>query len=84
MTHKTVYAKIFWVIWGTAVLALTACQSNEPATLLTTAEGTDGFQNFAWLPDGTAVYFNFGRTELWKFEVASNTLSLIASTDQNE
>ncbi|WP_420644656.1 TolB family protein [Candidatus Leptofilum sp.] len=48
-------------------------------TLLVTAEGTDGFQNFAWLPDSTAVYFNFGRTELWKFEVANQGLSLIAS-----
>jgi hypothetical protein len=53
-------------------------------TLLTTAEGSGGFQNFAWLPDGTAVYFNFGRTELWNFEVTPNALSLIASTDSGE
>jgi hypothetical protein len=58
-------------------------EASEP-TLLTTAEGTDGFQNFAWLPDGTAVYFNFGRTELWKYEVATNALSLIASTNSSE
>ena len=83
MKHKTVYTKILLMMWGTAVLALTACQSNTP-TLLTTAEGTDGFQNFAWLLDRTAVYFNFGRSELWKFEVATSTLSLIASINQGE
>ena len=64
-------------------LTLWQPEASEP-TLLTTAEGTNGFQNFAWLPDGTAVYFNFGRTELWKFEVATHALSLIASTDQSE
>ncbi|MCB8979994.1 MAG: hypothetical protein H6657_21500 [Ardenticatenaceae bacterium] len=47
--------------------------------LLQTAVGTDGFRNFAWLPDSTAVYFNFGRAELWKFSVEAESLTLIAS-----
>ena len=64
-------------------LTLWQPEASQP-TLLTTAEGTDGFQNFAWLLDGTAVYFNFGRTELWKYEVATNALTLIASTEPSE
>ena len=64
-------------------LTLWQTEASEP-TLLATAEGIDGFQNFAWLPDSTAVYFNFGRTELWKFEVATHALSLIANAEQSE
>lgn len=83
--HKLINRLVF-VLLGLTVLALTACQSHAPATPtpLTAAEGTDGFQNFAWLLDGTAVYFNFGRTELWKYEVATNALTLIASTEPSE
>ena len=58
-------------------------ESNAP-TLLHTAEGTDGFRNFTWLPDSTGVYFNLGRMELWKFEVEAESLTLIASSAHNE
>ncbi|MCB9009856.1 MAG: hypothetical protein H6656_21220 [Ardenticatenaceae bacterium] len=51
--------------------------------LLHTAAGTDGFRNFAWLPDSTAVYFNLGQTELWNFEVETESLTLIASSAEN-
>ncbi len=54
-------------------------ESDAP-TLLHTAVGTDGFHNFAWLPDSTCVYFNFGQMELWKFEVETEALTLIASS----
>ena len=49
-------------------------------TLLHIATGTDGFRNFTWLPDSTGVYFNLGRMELWKFEVETDSLTLIASS----
>jgi hypothetical protein len=52
---------------------------NSP-TLLQSAAGTDGFRNFAWLPDSSGVYFNLGQTELWKFEAETESLSLIASS----
>jgi hypothetical protein len=55
---------------------------NGVPILLQTAVGTDGFRNFAWLPDGTAVYFNLGRTELWKLEVEAESLTLIASSSE--
>ena len=51
--------------------------------LLHAADGTDGFGNFAWLPDSTGVYFNLGREELWKFEVESELLTLIASSAED-
>lgn len=52
---------------------------NGAPMLLQTAVGTDGFGNFAWMPDSTGVYFNFGRMELWRFSVETESLSLIAS-----
>ncbi|MBK8901990.1 MAG: hypothetical protein IPM53_12455 [Anaerolineaceae bacterium] len=54
---------------------------NGAPMLLQTAVGSDGFRNFAWLPDSTGVYFNFGRTELWKFAVETESLMLIASAE---
>ena len=54
---------------------------NDAPTLLQSAEGTDGFRNFAWLPDSSGVYFNWGRAELWQFEVETESLSLIASSE---
>ncbi|MAU01455.1 MAG: hypothetical protein CL608_30310 [Anaerolineaceae bacterium] len=56
-------------------------ESDAP-TLLHTAGGTDGFRNFAWLPGSTGVYFNLGQTELWKFEVETESLTLIASSEE--
>jgi hypothetical protein len=52
---------------------------SDVPTLLHTAVGSDGFHNFTWLPDSTGVYFNLGRIELWKFEVETESLILIAS-----
>ena len=52
---------------------------NGAPILLQTAIGTDSFRNFAWMPDSTAVYFNFGHTELWKLEAENKSLNLIAS-----
>jgi hypothetical protein len=57
---------------------------NGAPTLLQTTAGTDGFRNFAWLPDSTGVFFNLGRMELWKFEVEAESLILIASSTHNE
>jgi len=57
---------------------------NGVRVLLQTAVGSDGFRNFAWLPDSTGVYFNFGQMELWKFAVEIETLILIASSAENE
>ncbi|MBK8901993.1 MAG: PQQ-like beta-propeller repeat protein [Anaerolineaceae bacterium] len=53
---------------------------NGAPMLLQTAVGSDGFRNFAWLPDSTGVYFNLGRTELWKFAVETESLTLIATS----
>ena len=53
---------------------------NGAPMLLQTAVGTNGFRNFAWLPDSTAVYFNLGRMELWKLEAEAKSLTLIASS----
>ncbi len=52
---------------------------NGVPMLLQTAVGIDGFSNFAWMPDSTGVYFNFGQMELWKFAVEIESLTLIAS-----
>ncbi len=57
-------------------------ESGQP-TLLHTTAGTDGFRNFAWLPDSTGVYFNLGRMELWKFEVETESLTVVASSAGN-
>lgn len=57
---------------------------NGAPLLLQTAVGSDGFRNFAWMPDSTAVYFNLGRTELWKVAIETETLTLIASSVQNQ
>lgn len=53
---------------------------NDVPTLIHTAVGTDGFRNFTWLPDSTGLYFNLGQTELWKFEVETESLTLITSS----
>jgi hypothetical protein len=55
---------------------------NGAPMLRQTAVGTDGFRNFAWMPDSTAVYFNLGQTELWKLEDEAESLTLIASSSE--
>jgi len=56
---------------------------NDTPALLHTSAGTDGFRNLTWLPDSTSVYFNLGRMELWKLEVETESLSLIASSEED-
>lgn len=56
---------------------------NDAPTLLHSGAGTDGFRNFAWLPDSTGVYFNLGQMELWKFEVETKSPTLIASSAED-
>jgi hypothetical protein len=56
---------------------------SDAPTLLHTAASPEGFRNFAWLPDSTGVYFNLGQMELWKFEVETESLTLIASSKEN-
>ena len=57
-------------------------ESGAP-TLLHAAEGTNGFRNFTWLPDSFGVYFNLGQVELWKFDLDTASLALIANSNNN-
>jgi hypothetical protein len=64
---------------GASYLYLWQPESGVPQLIHSTAS-TSPFDNFAWMPDGSRVYFNLGNEALWSYEIETADLSLIATT----
>lgn len=65
---------------GANYLYLWQPESGVPS-LIHAAAATDPFQHFTWTPDAQHFYFNLGNQALWQYSVATEALTLIATTE---